>query len=60
MSKLVMVLKIFFLHHLSCQCFCNLDIKGVVHFKKKKNVDNLLTPISSKKSMSFFLQSKIN
>jgi len=31
----------------------------VVHFKKKKKIaDNLLTPMSSKMSMSFFLQSK--
>jgi len=34
--------------------------KGVVHFKKKTFADNLLTPMSSKISMSFFLQSKIN
>jgi len=35
--------------------------KGVVHFKKKKTfADNLLTPMSSKMSMSFFLQSKRN
>jgi len=32
-------------------------IKGVVHFKKKTFADNLLTPVSSKMSMSFFLQS---
>jgi len=31
-------------------------LKGVVHFKKKK----ILTPMSSKMSTSFFLQSKIN
>jgi len=35
------------------------DLKGVVHFKKKI-ADNLLTPMLSKMSMSFFLQSKIN
>jgi len=37
-------------------------LKGVVHFKKKKKTfaDNLLTPMSSKMSMSFFLQSKRN
>jgi len=35
-------------------------IKGVVHFKKKTFADNLLTPVSSKMSMSFFLQSKRN
>jgi len=42
-----------------------LYIKGVVHFKKNKLkkitfADNLLTPMSSKMSMSFFLQSKRN
>jgi len=38
-----------------------LPVKGVVHFKKKKTfADNLLTPMSSKISMSFFLQSKRN
>jgi len=38
-------------------------VKGVVHLKKKKKKtfsDNLLTPMSSKISMSFFLQSKRN
>jgi len=35
-------------------------VKGVVHFKKKTFADNLLTPMSSKISMSFFLQLKIN
>jgi len=35
-------------------------IKGEVHFKKKTFADNLLTPMSSKMSMSFFLQSKRN
>jgi len=36
-------------------------MKGVVHFKKKKMyADNLLTPMSSKMSISFFLQSKRN
>jgi len=35
-------------------------LKGVVHFKKKTFADNLLTPISPKMSMSFFLQSKRN
>jgi len=29
--------------------------KGVVHFKKKTFADNLLAPMSSKMSMSFFL-----
>jgi len=33
-----------------------LPIKGDVHFKKKNN--NLLTPMPSKMSMSFFLQLK--
>jgi len=37
-----------------------LSIKGVVHFKKKTFADNLLTPMSSKISMSFFHQSKRN
>jgi len=32
--------------------------KGVVHFKKKTFADYLLTPMLSKMSMSFFLQSK--
>jgi len=37
------------------------NLKGVVHFKKKKTfADNLLTPMSSKMSMSFFLQLKRN
>jgi len=36
-----------------------LPFKGVVYFKKKI-ADNLLTPMSSKISMSFFLQSKRN
>jgi len=35
-----------------------LPIKGDVHFKKKTFVDNLLTPMPSKMSMSFFLQLK--
>jgi len=36
-------------------------LKGVVHLKKKKTfADNLLTPMSSKISMSFFLQSERN
>jgi len=36
-------------------------VKGVVHFKKKKTfADNLPTPMSSKMSMSFYLQSKRN
>jgi len=36
-------------------------VKGVVHFKKKKTfAHNLLTPMSFKMSMSFFLQSKRN
>jgi len=38
-------------------------LKGLVHFKKKIKktfADNLLTPMSSKMSMSFFLQSKRN
>jgi len=33
-------------------------VKGVVHFWKTTFADNLLTPMSSKISMSFFLQSK--
>jgi len=33
-------------------------IKQVDHFKKKTFADNLLTPMSSKISMSFFLQLK--
>jgi len=35
-------------------------IKGVVHFKKKQKTfaDNLLTPMSSKMSMSFFFSRK--
>jgi len=37
-----------------------ISIKGVVHFLKKTFVDNLLTPMPSKMSMSFFLQSKRN
>jgi len=32
----------------------NISIKGVVHFKKKKLADNLLTPMSFNISMSFF------
>jgi len=36
------------------------QIKGVVHFLKKTFAGNLLTPMSSKMSMSFFLQSKRN
>jgi len=35
-------------------------VKGVVHFKKKTFADNSLTPMSSKISMSFFLQLKRN
>jgi len=38
-------------------------LKGVVHLKKKTKktfADNLLTPMSFKMSMSFFLQSKRN
>jgi len=35
-------------------------LKGVVHFKKKFFIDNLLTLMSSKMPMSFFLRSKIN
>jgi len=35
-------------------------MKGVVHFLKKTFADNLLTPMSSKMSTSFFLQSKRN
>jgi len=35
-------------------------IKGVVHFKKKTFAYNLLTSMSSKISMSFFLQSERN
>jgi len=36
-------------------------LKGVVHFCKKKTfADNLLTPMSSKISMSFVLQSERN
>jgi len=35
-------------------------VKGVVHFKKKKKIaDNLLTPISSKMSTSFFSRKKL-
>jgi len=37
-----------------------ITFKGVVHFLKKTFADNLLTPMSSKMSMSFFLQSKRN
>jgi len=33
-----------------------MDIKGVVHFKKKTFADNLLALMSSKMSMSFNLQ----
>jgi len=37
------------------------NIKAVVNFVKKKTfADNLLTPMSSKMSVSFFLQSKRN
>jgi len=36
------------------------QFKGVVHFKKKTFADNLLTPMSTKISMSFFLQLKRN
>jgi len=36
------------------------NIKGVVHVQKKPFAANLLTPMSSKISMSFFLQSKRN
>jgi len=32
------------------------SVKGVVQFKKKTFADNLLTTMSSKMSMSFFLQ----
>jgi len=35
-------------------------LKGVVQFFLKNVADNLLTTMSSKISMSFFLQSKIN
>jgi len=35
-------------------------IKGVVHFQKKTVADNLLTPMPSKMSVSFFRQSKRN
>jgi len=31
-------------------------VKGVVHFLKKTFADNLLAPMSSKTSMSFFLK----
>jgi len=34
--------------------------KGVVHVLKKTFADNLLTPMSSKMFMSFYLQSKRN
>jgi len=34
-------------------CFSWWRVKGVVHFKKKTFADNLLTPMSSKMSMSF-------
>ncbi len=34
--------------------------KGLVHFQNKKNPDNLLTLMSTKMSMSFFLQSQRN
>jgi len=40
-------------------CLYN-EIAYLVQFKKKKNSYNLLTPMSSKISMSFFLQSKRN
>jgi len=42
--------------HQGCIKLIKRDIKGVVHFKKKTFADNLLTPMSSKMSMSFFLQ----
>ncbi len=29
-------------------------VKGLVHFQNKKNNDNLLTPVPSKKLISFF------
>jgi len=36
-----------------------LYFKGVIHFKKNKTfADNLLTPMSSKMSMSFFFSRK--
>jgi len=38
-------------------CNLKMNIKGVVHFKKTF-ADNLLTPMSSKMSMSFFLHLK--
>jgi len=37
-----------------------IKIEGVVHFKIKTFADNLLTPMSSKISMSIFLQLKRN
>jgi len=45
------------------QYYLSALLKGLVHLKKKQKktfADNLLTPMSSKKSMSFFLQSKRN
>ncbi len=33
----------------------NKSIKGLVQFQNKKNPDNLLTPVSSKMFMCFFL-----
>jgi len=50
----------------SCECSVSILVwgnglvKGVVHFFKKTFADNLLTPMSSKISMSFFLHSKRN
>jgi len=41
--------------HSKIHCF-----KGVVYFCSANFADNLLTPMSSKMSMSFFIQSKRN
>jgi len=44
------------LHKHCSHLFLYETVKGVVHLKKKTFADNLLTPMSSKMSMSFFLQ----
>jgi len=43
-----------------CGLSKNKPLIFVVHFKKNTFADNLLTPMSSKMSTSFFLQSKMN
>jgi len=48
-------------HHVFKIKYKQINVKGVVHFYKKKTfADNLLSPMPSKMSMSFFLQSKRN